>query len=69
MEIMEFDSKGRYCESPCFGCQLETCGWCPRESGEAIFSCGDAAAYGDASPGEERTEKERETEKRGEYWY
>jgi len=26
----EFDKYGRYIESPCFGCDMEDCRYCPR---------------------------------------
>ena len=31
-ELAEFDSHGRYIESPCFGCDLPDCNNCPREN-------------------------------------
>lgn len=27
----EFDKHGRYIESPCYGCDLPDCSFCPRE--------------------------------------
>lgn len=30
-EMKEFDKYGRYIESPCFGCELEDCRYCPRD--------------------------------------
>lgn len=29
--IPEFDSKGRYIESPCYGCMLDDCKHCPKD--------------------------------------
>jgi len=28
----EFDKHGRYIESPCYGCELPDCRFCPREN-------------------------------------
>lgn len=30
----EFDKFGRYIESPCYGCDLDDCRFCPRENKE-----------------------------------
>lgn len=27
----EFDKHGRYIESPCYGCELPDCSFCPRD--------------------------------------
>lgn len=31
MKLQEFDRFGRYIESPCYGCEMEDCRYCPRE--------------------------------------
>ena len=36
IEIKEFDKYGRYIESPCYGCELDDCRFCPRENKEDI---------------------------------
>lgn len=36
-DFPEFDSKGRFVESPCYGCQQASCDFCPRERIEPCF--------------------------------
>ena len=33
----EFDKHGRYIESPCYGCDLDNCQYCPRENKEKEY--------------------------------
>lgn len=32
----EFDKHGRYIESPCYGCDMDDCRFCPRDKEDRI---------------------------------
>lgn len=45
----EFDRHGRYIESPCYGCDLDDCRYCPRENKKTDMKTINVAMINDIS--------------------